>query len=531
MISNLFYSCIFFILSAGGVSAQVIDWQNTIGGNQEDNIKELIRTNDGGYILGGESDSDNSPDKSENSMGSMDYWIVKIDSLGSIVWENTIGGSGGDILTSIDQTDDGGAICGGYSYSSISGDKTIATRGYADYWIVKLNSSGSIQWQKAFGGNLMDYLYTITQTADGGYIVGGTSYSGISGDKTDSLRGNGDWWILKLDSFGDIQWQKSFGGSNLETMTAINQTADGGYICGGFTNSGVSSDITMPIYGGDDFLIVRLDSSGNTLWQNVYGGNDIDQLMAFELSSDNGYLCGGFSRSNISGIKSEDRVGLDDYWVLKLDEYGNILWQNTIGGSLIDRLISMKETNSGDVICGGFSYSNISGDKTENSRGGADFWIIKLDSSGSIIWQKTIGGSSTDLLYSIIETADVGSIFGGISASNISGEKTENVIGFYDFWVVKLLPDNITGFNNTTQDYIELLLSPNPATESLKITLNDLNDVIHQVQIFDMTGRLTHEQRGLLKSGYLDISYLDKNIYIIELTGEKSRYRSAFIKQ
>ena len=183
-------------------NAQVIEWQITIGGSERDDFSCMVQTNDGGFILGGHSISNISGDKTENCLGGLDFWVVKIDSLGNIQWQNTIGGSGVDYLFSIAQTSDGGYILGGWSESNISGDKTENSNGGADYWIVKTDSQGVIQWQNTIGGSAMDHLHTISQTSDGGYILGGYSLSYISGDKTENSNGERDYWIVKTDSLG-----------------------------------------------------------------------------------------------------------------------------------------------------------------------------------------------------------------------------------------------------------------------------------------------------------------------------------------
>ncbi|MBL0052460.1 MAG: hypothetical protein IPP29_13590 [Bacteroidetes bacterium] len=189
-----------------------IQWQNTIGGNNWDELHCITPTPDGGYILGGYSTSNISGDKTENSNGGWDYWVVKIDSLGAIVWQNTIGGNNDDRLCSITTTPDGGYVLGGYSYSNISGDKTENSNGVFDYWVVKIDSLGNIVWQNTIGGNSSDGLYSITSTPDGGYVLGGWSYSNISGDKTENSNGSSDYWVVKIDNLGAIVWQNTIGG-------------------------------------------------------------------------------------------------------------------------------------------------------------------------------------------------------------------------------------------------------------------------------------------------------------------------------
>ena len=295
----------------------------------------------------------------------------------AIQWQNTIGGNSWEVLPSVQQTVDGGYILGGSSISNISGDKTENCLGEQDYWMVKLDATGAIQWQNTIGGNDPDLLYSLQQTADGGYILGGGSISDISGDKTENGIGGSDYWVLKLDATGAIQWQNTIGGNDDDNFISLQQTADGGYILGGWSYSNISGDKTENANGSSDFWVVKLNAAGVIQWQNTIGGNGDDELSSLQQTADGGYFLGGSSDSNISGDKTENRLGMDDYWVVKLDATGGVQWQNTIGGSSYDVLFSLQQTVDGGYILGGYSDSNISGDKTEDSNGG-DFWVLKL---------------------------------------------------------------------------------------------------------------------------------------------------------
>ncbi|MBK8875495.1 MAG: T9SS type A sorting domain-containing protein [Bacteroidetes bacterium] len=418
--------------------AQEIEWQNTIGGNESEQFNSIAQTSDGGFILGGYSSSNISGDKTENSNGLKDYWIVKTDSLGNIQWQNTIGGSGEDLLQSVIQTSDGGYILGGKSSSNISGDKTENFIGTFDYWIVKTDSLGIIEWQNTIGGNESDQLNSLAQTSDGGYILAGNSWSDISGDKTENTNGINDYWIVKTDSLGAIQWQKTIGGSDSEDLNSIAQTADGGYILGGSSRSNISGDKTENRNGPVDYWIVKTNSLGVIQWENTIGGSGFEELRSLAQTADGGYILGGFSNSNISVDKTENSHGSEDYWIVKTDSLGIIQWQNTLGGSGDDWLNSIAQTADGGYIMGGFSASNISGDRTENVIGSRDCWIVKTNSFGVLEWQNTIGGVNSEDIAAIVQTYDGGYTCGVESNSNISGDKTENSNGDYDYWIVKI---------------------------------------------------------------------------------------------
>ena len=413
-------------------------WQNTIGGVESDNIADIHPTSDGGYILIAGSDSDISGDKNANSKGAIDYWIVKLDAIGNITWQKTIGGSGNDWPKCISQTTDGGYIAGGYSSSGISGDKNEASLGGDDFWIIKLDALGNIEWQNTIGGNSTDLLNDLNQTLDGGFIAGGSSFSGISGDKTTPNAAN-DGWILKLNATGSIEWQKSIRGNLFDILDNIKQTTDGGYIAGLYSESGIGLDKTAPSQGAYDYWIVKLDASGNIMWQNTIGGGAGDYLYAVSQLSDGSYIVGGTSFSSASGNKTEVLIGGSDLWIVKLDISGNLVWQNTIGDADLDGLNAIRATQDNGFIIGGFSWSDISGDKVENKiiGGVEDAWIMKLNSEGEIVWQNAIGGNNNDFCINIEQCFDGTFIAGVSSGSELSGDKNENTPANVDSWIIK----------------------------------------------------------------------------------------------
>ncbi|MFI5219541.1 MAG: T9SS type A sorting domain-containing protein [Bacteroidia bacterium] len=529
----LFLASFYLCLATAFAQAPDIQWQNTIGGDTTDNLFSVQQTSDGGYILGGSSISNISGDKTENCLGNWDYWVIKIDSIGNIQWQNTIGGNGDDELFSVQPTNDGGYILGGGSGSNISGDKTENIIGMWDYWIVKLDASGNIQWQNTIGGTHYEQFSTIQQTFDGGYIIGGLSDSNISGDKTENNIGgfgNYDYWILKLDGLGNIQWQNTIGGIYTEWLTCLRQTTNGGYIIGGYSNSPASGDKTENSIGSDDYWIIKLDSLGNIQWQNTIGGNNSDKLNSIGQTTDGGYILGGSSQSNISGDKTENVVGntiWGDYWVIKIDSSGNIQWQNTIGGNDNDYLWFVQQTSEGGYVLGGNSGSNISGDKTEDNIGNYDFWIVKIDQSGNILWQNTIGGTNHDIISSGTQTLDAGFILSGWSRSNISGDKTENCLGAYDYWVIKLGPDTITGVTNLKSPTSNFQIYPNPADNELTIT--GLQSPIQKIEILNLLGETVFSKEPQTLNFKLQTTFLPSGIYIIKVYADEGVFQQKLV--
>ncbi|MDY0369025.1 MAG: T9SS type A sorting domain-containing protein, partial [Bacteroidales bacterium] len=297
-----------------------------------------------------------------------------------------------------------------------------------------------IEWQKSLGGSYFDEARSIQQTSDGGYIVAGNSYSN-DGDVSGN-HGEWDYWIVKLNDTGNIQWQKCLGGSEFDIAYAIQQTSDGGYIVAGMTESN-DGDVSGN-HGYDDYWVVKLDDTGNIQWQKSLGGSSIEKAQSIQQTLDGGYITAGYSYSN-NGDASGNH-GASDYWVVKLDDTGNIQWQKSLGGSESEWAYSIQQTTDGGYIVAGWSYSN-NGDVSEN-HGDDDYWVLKLDNTGNIQWQKSLGGSSVEWAHSTQQTSDGGYIVAGWSKSN-DGDASGNH-GETDVWVVKLAGSGVTTYEITT---------------------------------------------------------------------------------
>jgi len=338
----------------------------------------------------------------------------------NIEWQKCLGGSEDDVPYSIQQTKDGGYIIAGGTYSN---DVDVrGNHGGIDGWVVKLDEEGNIEWQKCLGGSEDDGAHSVQQTKDGGYIIVGGTYSN-DGDVKEN-HGGYDFWIVKLDNQGNILWQKTLGGSEHDIAHSIQQTKDGGYIVAGWTESN-DGDVKGN-HGGSDFWIVKLDNQGNILWQKTLGGSEDDEAHSIQQTKDSGYIVAG---RTIKGYH-----GGYDFWIVKLDNQGNILWQKTLGGSEDDEAHSIQQTKDGGYIIVGGTYSN-DGDVRGN-HGGIDGWVVKLDEEGNIEWQKCLGGSEDDAAHSIQQTKDGGCIIVGGTYSN-DGDVRGNHGGI-DGWIVKL---------------------------------------------------------------------------------------------
>ncbi len=357
-------------------------WAITCGGIVDDSAYSIQQTSDGGYIVAGQTFSFGAE--------AGDFWILKLSPDGDIEWQKAYGGSRWDDPHSIQQTSDGGYIVSGETGSFGAIDK--------DFWILKLSSTGAIEWQRTYGGSEWETDPSIQQTSDGGYIVAGQiEFSGI----------DHDFWILKLSSAGDIEWQKTYGGT-IEAHS-IQQTNDGGYTVAGRTGSfGAASS---------DIWILKLSSGGDIEWQRTYGGSGSDSASSIQQTSDGGYIVAGHTYSFGAGDS--------DIWILKLSSAGDIERQKTYGGTSYDEARSIQQTNDGGYTVAG---------RTESfGAASSDIWILKLSSAGDIEWQKTYGGSGSDSALSIQQTSDGDYIVAGYTISWGAGSR--------DFWVLKLSSD------------------------------------------------------------------------------------------
>ncbi|EJL72107.1 T9SS type A sorting domain-containing protein [Chryseobacterium populi] len=463
-----------------------IMWQKTLGGTDQDEIFDIEPTSDGGFIIAGYTGSANG-DVTANH-GLQDMWVIKTDVSGNIQWQKTLGGSALDRASGIRQTNDGGYIVIGYT-NSTDGDITI-NHGMDDLWIVKLSPSGTLQWQKTYGGAYEEGGNNIYQTDDGGYIAIGFAIS-----LNDGFR---DMWILKLDDTGNIQWQKTFGNIYDDDGSQIRQTPDGNYIAIG-TYSSLPGNTS-------DFWILKLGPSGNMIWQKMMGGSSRENPYDVQLTNDGGYIMTGYTQSSDGDVTGSHGQG--EVWTVKLNSLGNIEWEKTFGGTSSDYGEAIKQTLDGGYIIAGIAQS-ANGDVTGN-HGFHDFWVIKTDASGNIQWQQTLGGSSLDTARDIVQTSDDSYVVIGGTFST-DGNVTGNH-GSLDGWIVKLKTEQLSTQENNINNIISLY--PNPAKESFYLD-NLPGEII--VHITDMSGRKLFTQKYNGKKVSINTNQFINGVYMIQV--------------
>ncbi len=354
-----------------------IQWQKCLGGIYTETAAFIHQTADGGYIVAGSSNSVDCNIKSHNSL---DYWIVKLDGNGETQWQKSYGGSKNEYAWGISLTNDGGYVVTGDTESN-DGDVT-GNHGARDFWIIKIDGSGNLIWQKTLGGSGDDGSKSVEATADGGCIVTGTTESN-DGDVSGN-HGTRDYWVVKLSSTGSLQWQKCYGGSYFDEPWSIKLTQDGGYIVAGYSSSN-DGDVTgnhwslAPHFS--DYWVVKLDVNGNLQWQKCYGGDKNEIAYYIKPTADGGYVVAGSAESD-NGDATCNAGITTDAWIIKINSAGMLEWQKSMGGNLYEEAYCIAPLPDGSYIfCGSTCSKDVSGYHPSTNMGScADFWIVKLAS-------------------------------------------------------------------------------------------------------------------------------------------------------
>jgi hypothetical protein len=364
-----------------GLTNYISGWSKTYGGTDDDRAYALVRTTDGGYALAGYTFS--------YGAGYSDYWLVKTDASGNVQWSKTYGGIGPERAFALVQTTDGGY--------ALAGDC---------FWLVKTDSKGNMEWNRTLGGEL-DEAYTLVQTSDGGYALAGYT----TADVGFYLLGN--FRLVKADMNGNMQWNRTYGGTGYDVAFALVQASDGGYALAGSTESYGA--------GGSDAWLVKTDASGNVQWNKTYGETYYDGAHALVRTTDGGYALAGFTESY------DVVVGRADFWLIKMDANGTMQWSSIYGGAKSDIAWTMVQTTDGGFALAGLTgyYAGVNG----------DVWLVKVDMNGNMQWNKTYGeasiGGAYDLwgAYALVQAADEGYV--------IAGGTTSYGAGKIGFWLVK----------------------------------------------------------------------------------------------
>jgi hypothetical protein len=354
-------------------------WSKTYGGTGNDaGTGETIQTSDGGFAISGDTNS--------SGAGGMDFWLIRTDADGNMLWNKTYGGALDEVCGDMCESSDGGYTIAGGTYSFGAGDQ--------DFYLVKTDSSGNMQWNNTYGGTGNEWTTSVVQTFDGGYAMFGFTESFGAGDR--------DFYLVKTDVSGNMQWNKTYGGTGNEyDGYALVQTNDGGYTMVGSTNSFGA--------GNYDVWLVKTDASGNMQWNKTYGGTGIDNGHALIQTSDGGYAIPGYTTS-FGGVKA---------YLVKTDASGNMQWNKTYSTLIADLGLHVIQTADGGYAIVGWNYAN-----------GQDLTLYKTDATGNLQWNMTYGGTGIEYGFALLQTSDGGYLLTG---------NTDSIgAGGTDVWLVKV---------------------------------------------------------------------------------------------
>ncbi|MEO8148638.1 MAG: T9SS type A sorting domain-containing protein [Bacteroidia bacterium] len=496
-----------------------IVWQHAYGGTAKDAVKKIHLTSDGGFIMVGNTAS-NDGDVTVNN-GLSDVWVIKTDSAGMIQWQKTYGGSAADSGVTIQQTIDGGYIVGALTYSNDSG--ITGNHGNSDYWIFQIDSVGTTQWSYLYGGSMYDDLESVKQTADSGFVVIGSSNStdfDVSGN-----HGLYDIWVLRLNKTGGIKWEKCYGGTADDYAGDVVQAIGGDYTIAGYSASN-DSDLTGN-FGGFDYWILKVDAPSDTIiWQINLGGTYDEVAYSIVQNAGQGYVIVGGSNSNDSGLVSSHTGGVGptgnyDIWVVKLTNTGGKDWENSFGGGKNDlgyNVFQASVDSSYTIIC----RSNSPMVNLHPTKGKTDLYVINVNRHGNIEWGRAYGGSEDDFGNGIGLLPNEEIIAAGGTFSNDS-DVTGNH-GMCDAWALKLG----TAINLSIVDYTPynngiVGVYPNPfsTTANLVINTESLNGKKNILNIYNMQGEVVKSyETGNRTAITLDKSYFTSGMFYYRLESD-----------
>lgn len=433
LFSHTVMSFVFMLFSCTSLFAQPgIEWSKGLGGSLNDIPEMIIESTDGNFVIAGNSASFDGDVGGNN--GGVDLWVTKLSSSGVLIWEKNYGGSQDDYAMDLQSTADGGYIMIGGSESD-DGDLS-GNNGRTDVWVVKISSSGDLQWSKNFGGSGVDIGTSLGVVSDGYILAGCTSSAGQMG--ISSGFGGNEFWVLKIDLDGNLDWEKTYGGKRHDVAKEIIVNDNNEYIVAGNTWSN-GGDISSN-HGHGDVWVIKLNNVGELLWESTFGGESPDRVNDLSKTADGNYILAGL-KSELDLISNGFYGRYDEQgWILKFSESGQMIWEKTLGGNKYDEAFSVQTTSDGGFIIG----NSVQSDEGvfSNHAGGTDIWMVKTDELGNEEWSQLYGGEENDDLKLIQETTDGGLIMLA-STDSYFIDSTFVSQGAYDWWVVKFLGNTI----------------------------------------------------------------------------------------
>jgi hypothetical protein len=485
-----------FPLSLSAQSPTLV-WAKTFGGSKNEYPYSIIVTKDNKYLIAGWTNSSDGDLDSTRRLLS-DVWLLKLDEDGNVLWKKNYGGSGGESAYAITQTLDNGFIMVGTT-TSLDGDVT-ENKGKADCWVIKIDSVGAIQWQKTIGGSNNESLWSVFQTQNGDYIMGG--YSNSNDKDFPENSGLWDMWVLKLDSRGNLVWKKRLGGSKDDLLSQMTNIDDKTFAIAARTTS---RDGDMVGALGD--YSVKMDSSGRVVWKKSFGyyneGEGLKEFYALTMSQKNIVSV---------GMKIVDRPSPTlpyswDFLITKSDTGGTRIWSKHFGGTDTERATGVQSLPNGDLLISGETLSFDL--EVVGNHGFIDFWVIRLDSLGNLKNANCYGGSGDDQAYASAIDKQGNLILVGYSTSS-NGTFTQNK-GSIDFAVIKLKYNLTRTIESESKG--DILVYPNPVEDELILKIPP--NLSPTFRLYDIAGKLVYQSKEGEKINTIDMHSFPKGFYIL----------------
>jgi hypothetical protein len=506
-----------------------ITWQHSYGGSDHEYAWKTIPTSDGGFAFVGNSDSDDGNVAGQNNGGS-DLWVAKTNSTGVIQWSYLFGGTDDEEGFDILQTTDGGYMVVGFT-NSADGDVTghHGSSGYSDVWVLKLTSSGILDWNKCYGGAKDDDGVAIAKTQSGDFYVAGSTSSN-DGDVSGNHAVNyGDFWVFKINASGILSDQKCIGGTDYEECYSMVITADNGCILAGRTGS--TDGDAIGYHGGSDMLIAKMNSSLDIDWSKCYGGSETEECNAIVQLSDGSYLALGYCSTHNNGDVTghHGSQGSDDFWLLKLTSAGGITWAKCYGGDGDDQANGLCKTMDGGFVMSGLTNST-NGDVSGFHSGGffePDTWVAKVDAAGTLAWQRCCGGSGQDESFNVLEASNNHYIVTGFTYS-ADYDITVN-LGSADGWIF-YLAGSVGVEENTDSD---VSVFPNPFSNEIRFTLPANATAPEKIVISNLMGAevMVITNADLLPNQSINTSDIPAGMYFVEIVSKDYRLVKKVVKE
>jgi len=522
---NKIYSGALFLCSVLGVSAQEVIWQKDIESSTQDFLSQITTTIDQQYLISGSSIKVNNNQPSainQRQNTGYDFHLVKLNQQGEEVWEKYFSGQNHDFLSATVNTQEGGFVLAGTSYSGKGLDKKDDCKGGSDIWLIRINEFGDELWQKTIGGASDEEARAVIQTTDMGFFVAGNVQNSTKG------YGSKDVLVVRLDKNGKELSQLVLGGKGLDEVEKMIPTKDGGALLGAYSRSNAGGSKKSENFGEGDYWIIKLSKDGKVEWEKNFGGTGDDHFRTLALTS-TGYLIGGESRSERSGNKT---VGIEegtDLWLISLDERGEETWQKSYNFKNRDVLMGMSvisgkmEDGSGKskgILLGGYTQAEGRIESDDET-----FWMLYLDQNGNEQWRKHVKGESRkkeERLSDIKLNRDGSIVLAGTSAEELGKEN----------WKIVKLGDKQVDQLIEKQD---IKIYPNPVSEYAYVEINMdagsgmLGDgkTEAEITVYDMGGRQLQSMKTKNKVTKIYTQALVQGAYLVSVKTNDNKTASA----